>query len=342
MKEPAPYTLKTVMKMVVVVFTFTLIFDSVGLFKWAYRLPVESPLRSMFVEIFEPVYVVTNQAGLLSPVTFIREGYKKFAEIDEGAGFDLDPASLVRHDRYSWLGVEKESTELLEAKVVPFETSTGAGSTDSQNTGVLQILLIGDSMMKVGFEDILKKALNSLGNVEITTFSKNSTGLTRQDYFDWFKQLEKLTTGKKYNLIVLMIGTNDAQGVNHNGKDIYYGTKEWSDLYRTKVNKFAQTMSVTSEKFYWMGMPPMRDPKFDAKMKAVSKIYEEETSKFNNGKFISTIPVLGDARGGYTAYNNIGGKQVLTRGNDGIHFTNGGGQLLTNAVLDKFKSDFKR
>lgn len=342
MKEPAPYTLKTVMKMIVVVFSFVLIFDSVGLFKWAYRLPVESPLRSMFVEIFEPVYVVTDQAGLLTPVTIIRKEYKKFAEIDEGAGFDLNPADLIRYEKYAWIGVEKESSEILEAKVVPFETSTGTGTTSEQDTGVLQILLIGDSMMKVGFEDILKKALNSLGNVEITTFSKNSTGLTRQDYFDWFKQLEKLTTGKKYNLIVLMIGTNDAQGVNHNGKDIYYGTKEWSDIYRTKVSKFAQMMSGASEKFYWMGMPPMRDPKFDGKMKLVSKIYEEETSKFSNGKFISTVPVLGDAKGGYTAYKNNGGKQVLTRGNDGIHFTNVGGQLLTNAVLEKLKKDFKR
>lgn len=342
MKEPAPYPLKTVIMMVIVVFALTLILNSVGLFKWAYRLPVESPFRSIFIEVFEPVYTVTRTAGFTTPVTKLQEGYRNFAQVDEGAGFDQNPDELVRKDRYPWFEAGSSTEEVLEAKIVPFDVTAKKDAVSTKNTGTVEVLLIGDSMMKVGFADILQKALESLGNVKVTVFSKNSTGLTRQDYFDWFKQLDKLCSGKKYDLIVLMIGTNDAQGVNSGGKDIYYGTKEWTDLYRSKVNKFASKMSSSASRFYWIGMPPMRDKTFDGKMRTLSKVFEEETAKFANGKFLSGVKILGDSQGNYTAYIKDGQKQVLTRANDGIHFTNGGGDFLTKAVIEVFKLDYKR
>ncbi len=330
------------MKMIMVIVLFLSLFSSVDIIKWIYRLPPESALRDFMIQVYEPVYAVCSQVPYTNQSAVSREKYRNFAEIEYRAAMDYDPAAILSAKRYPWLAgaVKKDITS--EAKIDSVSVIPAPDSVTIDENTVLQVLLIGDSMMKVGFGDNLQKALKDIKNIEVTYFGKSATGLVRQDYFDWFQQLDKLCKGKKFNLIVIMIGANDAQGVRQDGKDIQYGSEPWLDLYRKKVNLFARMVSNYSQKFYWIGMPPMLSKSFDGRMRTLSKIFEEETGKLSNGKFISAINILGDDKGNYTAYIKSGGKQLLVRANDGIHLTNSGGELLTQAVIEKFKVDFKR
>jgi hypothetical protein len=295
----------------------------------------------------EPVYAVCSSIPYTNLTKTIRDAYRNFAEIESSSQFDNNIAKTLSTKKYPWLVAQIKNDSIIESKLkkINSDKTPTVKTTDDikvdKNT-VLQVLLIGDSMMKVGFGDILKKALKDLGKVEVTFFGKNSTGLVRQDFFDWFQQLDNLCKGKKYHLIVFMIGTNDAQGIRKNGKNLDYGTKEWLDFYRVRVQLFAKMLSGYSDRFYWIGMPPMLSKGFDGRMRTVTKIFEEEVGKITNGKFISIISILGDAKGNYTPNINCGGKYLTVRANDGVHFTYAGGDLLTKAVIEKFKVDFKR
>ncbi len=330
------------MKMMVAAIIFMSLFNSAEIYNWMQRLSTDSAIKPILVSSFEPVYAVCDRLPYINFSQKIKQDYRSFAGIDFREKYDVDPSIFLSKEKYSWLKASKKQELSTENKLAELDTVTQPAVESFDTNTVLKVLLIGDSMLNVGFGDILKAKLKAKGKIDVTYFGKNSTGLVRQDYFDWFAKLESLCKNTKYHLIVLMIGANDAQGFNKGGKVINYGTQEWIDSYRSKTNLFATMMSKFSHRFYWIGMPPMLMSKFDEKMKTLSKIYAEETVKFPNGSYIATTAILGDSKGGYTAYGNVNGKKVLLRGNDGIHFANGGGELLTNAVLEKFKSDFKR
>ncbi len=342
MMKPDLYKSKTVLKMMMAVMLFLMVFNSAAIYVWVQRLSSDSVVKPVLLSSFEPVYAVCDRLPYINFFQQLKQDYRKFAEVDFREKYDVDPSKYLSIEKYSWLKSSLEPELSPESKLAALDTVTTPVIESFDTNTVLKVLLIGDSMLKVGFGDILSAKLKAKGKIDVTYFGKNSTGLSRQDYFDWFAKLESLCKNTKYHLIVLMIGANDAQGFNNGSKVVNYGTQEWLDSYRRKTNLFAAMMSKYSHRFYWIGMPPMLMSKFDDKMKTLSKIYKEETVKFPNGSFIATTSILGDNKGGYTAYGTVNGKKVLLRGNDGIHFANGGGELLTNAVLEKFKTDFKR
>lgn len=326
---------------VVVILIFFL--NSQKVMKWILRMDEGSGARQTLEAVYEPVYAVCKIVPWTNLNSSLGGGFREFAGIGYREVFDHDPVKELSAKEYPWLEplVEK-SDKILVASVDSQATLPKEEEIKIDPGTILQILLIGDSMLNVGLGDVLKKKFTETGGVEVTMFGKNSTGLVRQDYFDWFKKLDDLCKGKKFHLIVIMIGANDGQGIRVDGKDIMYGSDAWTEVYRSKVSSFASKMAVYSTKFYWIGMPPMLSPFFDKKMKALTQIYQEETGKFKNGKFIPTIDILSDGNGKYAEYVSFEGKKVWARGKDGIHFAPGGGEVISKAVIDQFKLDFKR
>ena len=333
----------TVMNMMIVVAVFLFFFNSQNMMKWLHRMGDQTGIKQSLIELYEPVYAVCSFVPYTKLGNDLGEEYRKFAGLGNSPLFDSDPLAGLSPKKYPWL--EKMVAKPDQVLVAGLDTQAAPPREEEisiEPGTVLQILLIGDSMLNVGLGDVLKKRFKEFGDIEITYFGKNSTGLVRQDYFDWFKKLEELCKGKKYHLIVLMIGANDAQCIRTNGKDVQYGSDAWNEVYRSKVISFASMMSGNSVKFYWLGMPAMLSPFFDKKMRAVTKVYEEETARFKNGKFIPTIDILSEGTGKYKEYVNFEGKRVWARGRDGIHFAPGGGEIITKSVIDQFRKDFKR
>lgn len=343
MKKAREYRPGTIVNMMMVVAVFLFFFNSNAMMKWIRDMGDQTGIKATLLQIYEPVYAVCTFVPYTRLGHEIGEGYREFAGLGYREIFDGDPSRGLSPDDYPWLKAMLAKPDKVLAASVDSQATLPKEEEISFAPGtVLQILLIGDSMLNVGLGDVLKKKFKELGDVEVTYFGKNSTGLVRQDYFDWFKKLEELCKGKKYHLIVLMIGANDGQGIRINGKDISYGSDAWREVYRGKVNAFASMMSSNSVRFYWLGMPAMLSPFFDKKMKNLTKVFEEETARFKNGKFIPTIDILSNGAGKYAEYVNFGGKKVYARGRDGIHFAPGGGEIIAKTVIDQFKKDFKR
>ncbi|KAB2909393.1 MAG: DUF459 domain-containing protein [Ignavibacteriales bacterium] len=340
------YKRSTVAKMMFVIGLFLLFFNSADLISAIYRLDEESNAKPMLTALYEPVFAVCSMVPYTNLAFKAEKEYREFAEIPFREGIDINPVEFLSKEKYPWIK-EIFADDSVKTSVVETTDSSGGEIKKEDEllldtNEVLKILLIGDSMLNVGFGERLKLGLKELGNTDVTYFGKNSTGLVRQDYFDWFTKFEELTKGKKFHIIVIMIGANDAQAIKEGNQVVKYGSDEWLEHYRAKVNRFASMMSQSATRFYWIGMPPMMSPFFDKKMRSVTKIFEEETAKFKNGRFVSTINSLSNGSGEYAEYVNVNNKRVWARGKDGIHFTLGGGDILTQQIITLLKEDFKR
>ena len=96
--------------------------------------------------------------------------------------------------------------------------------------------MAGDSTA-IGVGDRLKVAASDNPELEIDQQGKVATGLSRSDYFNWGARMQELTTELSPDVVLFMIGANDAQAVlDPDGSVVAdYGTPAWSDAYRQRI-----------------------------------------------------------------------------------------------------------
>jgi len=197
----------------------------------------------------------------------------------------------------------------------------------------LRVLIVGDS---VGLDmgGPLQSDLASTGVVNAALDARESTGLTRPDYFNWPAELTADMRTAQPQVVVVMIGANDAQDFL-GPPDVPYGSPRWNDLYAQRVSQFMQIAGSGGALVVWVGMPPMQNAGLNAQMADVDTIDAQQATQATPAvHFIATDKSLGTAQGGYTAFvTDAGGQIVNVRTPDGTHLTAGGGQVAAQQVV---------
>ena len=198
----------------------------------------------------------------------------------------------------------------------------------------LKVLIVGDS---VGL-DLGQPLVNTLaGYGDVTTYldGRIDTGLSRPDYFNWPAELQVDLTNQQPNLVVVMIGANDPQGLVTPGGSLRFGQPGWDEAYSARVAAFIAEANAAGAHVLWVGMPPMRDPGLDAALKHLNGLVEAQVTQTRSGgaSYLSSVPSLGDKQGAYVPFlPDASGAEVNVRTPDGIHLTPGGGARLAAAV----------
>ena len=117
----------------------------------------------------------------------------------------------------------------------------------------LRIAVVGDSLAQgIGFatEDVFKPYWT-----EVFKQGRISTGLARLDYFNWMAQMRTIVDRADPDLIVVMVGENDNQGLLYPDgtleQDI--GTYEWAGAYQGRVEQFAKLATSRGAHVVWVG-----------------------------------------------------------------------------------------
>ena len=196
------------------------------------------------------------------------------------------------------------------------------------------VLIVGDSLMG-GVGPRLKRLLrkeHGFPNPKLKW--KASTGLSRPDYFDWPKTLNKLLSEKNYDVVVAIFGTNDTQPVSVNRKSYRYGTKSWFAHYRKRVVNMLDMMCKSQNRaVYWIGLPTMRSEAFNEKIVKMNALYREELSRSSCGKYIPMDKIL-SPDGQFSSYLRVGKKRKKVRAGDGIHLSFTGYDYVARRVID--------
>lgn len=94
----------------------------------------------------------------------------------------------------------------------------------------LKVLILGDSI-GLDLGPPLVQTLSAYGDVTTYLDGRIDTGLSRPDYFNWPAELQIDLTNDQPNLVVVMIGANDPQGLVTPTGSIGYGQPGWDAAY---------------------------------------------------------------------------------------------------------------
>ncbi len=220
----------------------------------------------------------------------------------------------------------------------PTPTTVPPNPKEPTAANPLRVLIVGDSI-GIDLGDALQPDLAGTGVVSAALDGRVSTGLTRPDYFNWPAELTADIKATNPQVIVIMVGANDAQDFL-GPPDVPYTSPQWNTLYAQRVAQFMQIAGSGGATVVWVGMPPMQNPGLNAQMSDVNAVVQQQAVKAHPPvTYLSTDHTLGTASGGYTAFVTNGAGQVVNvRTPDGTHLTPGGGQVAAQQVTAELQT----
>ncbi|MEM8924519.1 MAG: DUF459 domain-containing protein [Actinomycetota bacterium] len=236
-------------------------------------------------------------------------------EAVDGDGSTLDPEGPTRP------GADRDAA--------PSEAPLRRPSADDP----LRLLIIGDSTLDpVG--NALLRDLGETGVAEGVIDYRVSTGLARPDFFDWPAHLRTIRPQLDPEVVVIMMGANDAQAFAVDNKAVEFGTDEWLAVYAARVSALLDELTADGRWVIWIGQPAMRSADFDTKMQQINRLYLEVIANHPRALFVDARPLSVDADGRYAAYLvDENGDRFQMRMTDGVHLTPAGGDRLSPVVL---------
>jgi hypothetical protein len=201
----------------------------------------------------------------------------------------------------------------------------------ASKTDPVRVWVGGDSMGgELGWA--LEPILQDTKVFKPITFYKESTGICRYDFFDWGRQIDTVMQTAKPQAAVIMMGTNDTQSVNQDGKWISYGDQEWKRIYEKRVGDIIDTMlKGGARRVYWVGMPIMGENWRNSRMRLINKVFQKQAEKRPGAEYVDIWDLYTTSDGSYDPSLRLA---------DQVHFTAEGQALLAETVYKAIKADW--
>lgn len=252
-----------------------------------------------------------------------------------------DARAAIRRaaDKESQSCDEEPGADAFDPSTVVTTTTTRTGATGSTAPAIaqrtpsaeqpLRVWLGGDSMT-IELAQSVTEAVTGRAEIDLTTHPEVSSGLTRPDFFDWPGYFAEEVLPTDPEVMVVMFGANDSQGMEVDGEAFSPSTTEWQAEYRRRVGLIMDQLRGTGRLVLWVGQPRMRDAGFDERMGVLDDIYASEAEGRPWVRFLDSRPVLSPDGEGYQATAADG--RSLRQG-DGIHLDRDGAAALAEAVV---------
>lgn len=235
--------------------------------------------------------------------------------------------------------VEGTTTAAPEAPAADTGSPAVTTALPKPANGSLVVAVIGDSLGQLLAQG-LSEAFADKPEVVILHKARDSTGLVRDDYFDWVKGVRDLLAGSdKIDVAVMMIGSNDRQQMRDGAGTVDLHSPRWNEIYAARVAAIADLFRAKKIPLIWVGLPIMKSERFSADMVEFNSIYRDGAAKAG-ATYVDTWEAFADDRGQYSAYGpDVGGKFVKIRADDGVNFTRAGARTLAHYVEDDIRHD---
>jgi len=199
----------------------------------------------------------------------------------------------------------------------------------------LRVWVGGDSMMR-DLSESIERAAATNALLAVTTQYEISSGLARPDYYDWPAALAADMAATAAEVVVIMFGANDGQGIVGADGTVYQRVSEpgWQREYAGRVAAVMDQLQASGRLVLWVGQPPMRDGDFDARIRILDEIYRTAAASRPWIDFVDTAPLFAGPDGGFAdRVPDPGGGLEDLRQDDGIHFSRGGADKLADHLL---------
>lgn len=189
------------------------------------------------------------------------------------------------------------------------------------------ILVVGDFLaasLAKGLKDAY--AENAMAVVEAK--ASGSSGLVRQDHYDWSKELGPLIDEAKPAVVVMMIGANDRQPFYQTSGTLALRSPEWNAEYERRVGEIADIVQTHGVPLIWVGAVPFKFDRMSEDMVYFNDLYRQAAQKVS-GDYVDVWDGFVDEDDGFI-YSGPGvdGQTVQLRSSDGITMTDAGDDKL--------------
>jgi uncharacterized protein len=186
---------------------------------------------------------------------------------------------------------------------------------------------VGDSLA-VGVGMTLDNAFGSRCKVLMRKMGKISTGLDSPRFYDWNSVLKEALERDHYDILVVMLGANDA----HNSP----GTAAWGRDYESKFSALLRIPAEKHVKTLVVGLPPMRKDDFCQRIRLANEAIRNAARLYPEAcTYIDSFSRFADEDGNFTERIRWKGEWKTVRAGDGVHFTGTGYLLLSAIVADE-------
>lgn len=175
------------------------------------------------------------------------------------------------------------------------------------------VLVVGD-FLAGSLARGLTDSLAGNRDVEIVARANGSSGLVRQDYYDWIEEMPGLVRETEADIVVVMLGSNDRQAIGSNA----VRSEEWTRLYTERTMALAEAVKEAGIPLVWVGTPAFQSPRMSEDMVFFNDLYKRAAGTFG-GEFVDIWGGFTDAAGAYTASGpDPAGQPARLRNSDGI------------------------
>jgi hypothetical protein len=199
----------------------------------------------------------------------------------------------------------------------------------------LRMFVAGDSVVRDAGESLLRLASDD-ARLSASLHYEIATGLSRPDFFDWPGALVADMAAHDPELVVIMFGGNDAQGIVGPDGTVHQEVRDpgWTAEYGRRVAQVMDSLQAEDRLVLWVGQPPMRDGGFDRRIQVLNEVFEAQAEDRPWIRYIDSGDVLGDD-GRYAARlpDGAGGLTEDLRQDDGIHLSRAGADRLARHLL---------
>jgi hypothetical protein len=302
------------------------------------RMPQGSSVRSVGLRLANPLYDVSRA------LRFDRPGERVDALRGSDQGGEGSFAALATTTTSAPAGDGQgpaevpASTPTLTQSAAPgtvppvVVANRPPGPPTADNPAVLYIA--GDSDAGT-IGPSLQRLASKTGVVDSVLDYKVSSGLTRPDFFDWPKHIQKKITEVGPQIVVMTFGGNDAQPIKVDGKGYDVSAPEWSAEYGRRVGAMMDYLAADGRTLIWVGIPNAQSADLTRRLTVLRDVVLAEAAKRPDVKLVDAWPMFSGVSGGYADYVNVDGQFKLVRADDGFHLNQAGADLLAKAINDK-------
>ena len=186
-----------------------------------------------------------------------------------------------------------------------------------------KILVLGDFLAN-GAADGLSEAFAKSPGVVIVDRSNGSSGLVRDDYYDWIAEAPAIIEEVKPAIIVMQIGSNDRQQLVVNGEREAVRSANWLAEYERRTKQLIGILRSRNTPLLWVGLPAFKSPSMTTDIVALNGVHRKLV-ELAGGEYIDIWDGFVDEEGKFIfTGSDINGQQVRLRGSDGINLTQAG------------------
>jgi hypothetical protein len=186
-----------------------------------------------------------------------------------------------------------------------------------------KILVIGDFVAD-GLAWGLDQTFASEPKLTVIDDANPSSGLARNDYYDWNAELPKILNTEKPDVVVVALGSNDRQEIRNGNERIATHSDTWEQTYVQRIKGLTSTLKVYGRPFFWMSAPPMRAAAASHDMAYLNEFFKPPVAEAG-GYFIDIWDGFTSDEGNYVSSGpDVNGQLRALRLSDGINFTRAG------------------